>query len=46
MVARFEAALARVLSPLADAELGDLIGAFGHLQRLVGEPETGIVIEG
>jgi DNA-binding MarR family transcriptional regulator len=35
---RFETALARVLSPLADGELGDLIAAFGHLQRLVGAP--------
>jgi DNA-binding MarR family transcriptional regulator len=37
MARRFEAALARVLSPLADGELGELISAFGHLERLVGE---------
>lgn len=35
MIGRFEAALGRVLSPLTDAELADLITAFGHLERLV-----------
>ena len=41
MFARFETALEGVLSPLTDAELADLITAFGHLERLTDEtPST------
>ena len=39
MTRRFEAALERVLSPLTEAELADLITAFGHLERLVADGE-------
>jgi len=39
MTRRFEFALERVLSPLTDAELADLITAFGHLERLVADSE-------
>lgn len=35
MTRRLEAALEHVLSPLTDAELTDLIIAFGHLERLI-----------
>ena len=37
MFARFGVAVESVLSPLTDAELKDLITAFGHLERLVVE---------
>lgn len=37
MKRRFEAALARVLAPLTDAELTNLVVAFGHLESLVDE---------
>ncbi|HUX85798.1 MAG TPA: MarR family transcriptional regulator [Chloroflexota bacterium] len=40
MTRRFEAALESVLSPLTDAELADLITAFGHLERLVTDVES------
>ena len=40
MTRRFEAALECVLSPLTDAELADLITAFGHLERLVATAEA------
>jgi DNA-binding MarR family transcriptional regulator len=40
MKLRFEAALARVLAPLTDAELANLVLAFGHLESLVDETES------
>ncbi len=40
MTRRFEAALEGVLNPLTDAELGDLITAFGHLKRLMAGAES------
>lgn len=40
MTRRMEAALEQVLSPLTDAELTDLITAFGHLERLVAQEEA------
>jgi len=40
MTRRFEVALEKVLSPLTDAELADLITAFGHLERLVTDVEA------
>lgn len=40
MTRRFEAALEHVLSPLTDAELADLITAFGHLEHLVATEES------
>ena len=39
MKLRFEAALGRVLEPLSESELSDLINAFDHLGRLVGKTE-------
>lgn len=39
MTRRFETALERVLSPLTEGELADLITAFGHLERLVADTE-------
>jgi DNA-binding MarR family transcriptional regulator len=39
MIQRFGVALEGVLSPLTDAELADLITAFGHLERLVAEAQ-------
>ena len=35
LIGAFAEALARVIEPLTDAQLADLIRAFGHLQRLV-----------
>jgi DNA-binding MarR family transcriptional regulator len=40
MVTYFEGGLARVLQPLTDEQLEDLIVAFGHLERLVGQTEA------
>ena len=40
MKRRFETEVAGVLSPLTDAELADLIAAFGHLERLVANAES------
>lgn len=41
MIQRLGTALTRVLSPLSNAELSDLITAFGHLERLVSSENTG-----
>lgn len=41
MIQRFGIALERVLSPLSNTELTDLITAFGHLERLVIREQTG-----
>ena len=40
MTLKLEAALENVLSALTDAELTDLITAFGHLERLVDDSES------
>jgi DNA-binding MarR family transcriptional regulator len=41
MIQRFGLALERVLSPLSNAELTDLITAFGHLERLMIGEQSG-----
>jgi DNA-binding MarR family transcriptional regulator len=41
MIQRFGIAIERVLSPLSNTELTDLVTAFGHLERLMLDEQTG-----